>query len=370
MIRNIHIAAKLLFMVIIMLWSTLILAQPVAPGELTRAHEKLSKDCGKCHEKNAGPSKEKCFSCHKTIAGDLQNKRGYHGRQSADECRVCHAEHNGKDYQLIPLEPSKFDHSETDFMLTGVHRTTACEKCHKQKKYSEASSECRACHKSPHDAKLKLKCDECHRAENAWTTIEYAHKEKELFVFHSTQPCTKCHVQKKFYTTSTNCISCHADYHKGSLGQDCYRCHRHAAWRVSNFDHDDSGFPLMGAHLALECGDCHRDLQSYRIVPRPTNCISCHEKDYRTAPFRHATYGAGIDCQECHLQDQWKYAHSPFWFNLQTGHHAGTSCQTCHKIANNYINYTCHDCHAGHSGDNGGRCLDCHPSGFPGGGQD
>ena len=136
---------------------------------------------------------------------------------------------------------------------------------------------------------------------------------------------------------------------------------------VTQFNHNQTGFPLMGTHRALECGDCHRDLQTFKIVPRPTECASCHEADYRSARFPHAAYGAGRNCQECHLQDTWVYAHSPYWFNIQTGRHAGIACTTCHKNAQDYREYSCHECHAGHSGDRNGRCLDCHPGGFPGG---
>ncbi len=65
------------------------------------------------------------------------------------------------------------------------------------------------------------------------------------------------------------------------------------------------------------------------------------------------------------MQDTWKYAHSPFWFNIQTGAMAGVDCASCHKTASQYSDYTCHDCHKGHSGDRNGRCMDCHPGGPP-----
>ena len=65
------------------------------------------------------------------------------------------------------------------------------------------------------------------------------------------------------------------------------------------------------------------------------------------------------------MQDTWKYAHSPFWFNIQTGAMAGLDCVSCHKTSGQYADYTCHDCHKGHSGDRNGRCMDCHPGGPP-----
>jgi hypothetical protein len=259
------------------------------------------------------------------------------------------------------------EHAGTGFPLLGRHREIACDACHGG---GEPSPSCASCHRSPHGDKLKMKCEACHTAGLPFSNVTFKHQAKDMFAIHQDVSCVKCHEGKRFEKANRNCTSCHEDFHKGSLGTDCYSCHRSSVWSVTRFNHNMTGFPLMGAHLALECGDCHRDLQSFRIVPRPTQCASCHEADYRGSPFPHATYGAGTSCQECHLQDSWSYAHSPFWFNVQTGKHAGIACGTCHGNAQNYAEYTCHACHAGHENDNGGRCLDCHPGGFPGGGDD
>lgn len=309
----------------------------------------------------------KCTQCHllpeyRLLGVECKNcHNDVHKSVLGQNCQRCHT--------VQSWQIKSFDHARTKFPLKDKHSEIECKACHKNWQ-AKLDIKCRSCHKNPHDAQLELKCEDCHQPENLWTVLEYRHKEKYLFKFHNIQPCIKCHLQKKFLDLSANCINCHSDYHKGALGQDCYHCHRLASWKVNRFNHDESGFPLMGAHLALDCGDCHRDLITFRIVPRPNNCISCHEKDYRTAPFQHSVSGAGISCQECHLQDKWKFAHSPFWFNIQTGRHAGIFCKVCHKVPNNYLNYTCHECHSGHAGDNGGRCLDCHPSGFENEGKD
>ena len=257
------------------------------------------------------------------------------------------------------------EHANYGFPLEGRHRSLPCDACHGG---MEPKPSCKGCHTSPHGEGLHRNCEDCHTAGLPFSKVKFAHEPKGLFAFHREVPCLRCHADKRFDSSGRDCASCHADYHKGSLGRDCYQCHRAASWNVTRFDHSGTGFPLMGAHRALECGDCHRDLQTFKIVPRPTGCASCHEKDYRSSRFPHAQYGAGVNCQECHLQDSFSYAHSPAWFNIQTGAHAGIACATCHKSSQNYSEYTCHDCHAGHSGDRGGRCLDCHPGGFPGGG--
>lgn len=255
------------------------------------------------------------------------------------------------------------EHEVTGFLLQGLHLELTCESCHGGKEGPQPA--CRSCHQPPHGPGFKKKCEDCHTAGIEFARVKFRHESKDLWAFHPADRCRACHGDLKFNQASRSCTSCHADYHKGAAGRDCYACHRQPAWNVTRFNHNETGFPLMGAHRALECGDCHRDLQSFKIIPRPMSCASCHEGAQRTAAFPHAAYGAGLDCQECHLQDKWEYAHSPFWFNIQTGPHAGLSCSTCHKAAASYREYTCHDCHQGHPGDRNGRCLDCHAGGFP-----
>ena len=257
------------------------------------------------------------------------------------------------------------DHEATGFPLKGRHGELACSDCHGDGS-REVKPDCRHCHQPPHDAGFKRACSDCHSSERPFPQVTFRHPAKDLWSFHQNVACVRCHPERKFLTASRQCISCHVDYHQGALGGDCYRCHRRPSWNSVGFNHNETGFPLLGAHLALECGDCHRDLQNFRIVPRPSGCVGCHEADQRAASFPHLAYGAGADCQECHLQDKWSYAHSPFWFNIQTGQHAGLACDNCHKSPPLYRQYSCHDCHSGHAGDHDGRCLDCHGGGFPG----
>jgi hypothetical protein len=257
------------------------------------------------------------------------------------------------------------DHKATGFPLRGRHAELDCDACHAKK---DLKPNCNSCHTPPHDPKFRKTCEDCHTAGLPFSNVKFKHAEKGLFAFHKDVGCVQCHENRQFLKARLNCTGCHSDFHKGSLGRDCSACHQKPAWTVTRFQHNQTGFPLMGAHRSLECGDCHRDRQTFRIVPRPTVCASCHESDYQSAPFPHATYGAGRGCTECHLQDSWDYAHSPAWFNIKTGNMAGVSCASCHKNFQNYLDYTCHDCHKGHSGDNNGRCYDCHKSGFPGGG--
>lgn len=270
--------------------------------------------------------------------------------------------------QLTP-EQADFNHADTGFVLNGRHAQLGCEACHGDMDRT-LEARCDFCHRAPHDAGLRKACTDCHDPQRGWPGVSFRHPRRDLWTFHDRNACRTCHSQLRFTGLNRNCVSCHTDFHQGALGSDCFRCHNQPAWRVNRFRHEESGFPLMGAHLGLECGDCHRDLRSMRIIPRPDGCVSCHDGQYRSASFPHAAYGAGRDCQECHLQDSWSYAHSPYWFNIQSGPHHGVECASCHKVGRDFRRYSCHDCHRGHTGDHDGRCLDCHAGGFPTGGEE
>src|SRR5579864_5108419 len=70
------------------------------PGKVTRAHEKLEDKCSNCHDRsNVRSQSALCLDCHKQIASDVEQRRGYHGRMSNaghGECRACHTEHKGR----------------------------------------------------------------------------------------------------------------------------------------------------------------------------------------------------------------------------------------------------------------------------------
>ncbi len=325
-------------------WKTVSFDHTTTKFPLKGKHNEL--DCLKCHMKPTYKVKGlACLDCHKDP----------HNGRFGKDCARCHTPSGWK------LE--FFDHSKTGFPLTGKHSELKCDACHKDWKRKLRAS-CESCHSNPHEKKSTRTCKECHDPKQPWAIVTYTHENTDLFAFHVTTQCSGCHLQKHFNKANIMCVNCHEDYHQGAMGQDCFPCHQSGDWNRTVFSHMWTGFPLVGAHLNIECGDCHRDLQTYRIIPRPMNCADCHEVHYRQSRFSHARYGAALDCQECHLQDKWQGAHSPFWFNIQTGTHAGLACGVCHKVASDYFQYTCHDCHEGHEGDRGGRCLDCHIGGF------
>ncbi|NOR42816.1 MAG: cytochrome C, partial [Gammaproteobacteria bacterium] len=97
------------------------------PGPVTTAHEKYEMDCDQCHD-TASKDKQShlCVQCHdhENILDDLSNKTGFHGRLSRseqDDCKHCHAEHEGRNADIVLLNLSTFNHQKTDFELEGAH---------------------------------------------------------------------------------------------------------------------------------------------------------------------------------------------------------------------------------------------------------
>ena len=59
------------------------------------------------------------------------------------------------------------------------------------------------------------------------------------------------------------CEGCHEDTHAGQFrtgdqpAKACTTCHTTEQWKIEQFDHDKTRYPLEGAHMKLECAKCH-----------------------------------------------------------------------------------------------------------------
>ncbi|MBS0374895.1 MAG: hypothetical protein JSR73_09950 [Proteobacteria bacterium] len=115
------------------------------------------------------------------------------------------------------------------------------------------------------------------------------------------------------------------------------------------FDHDSTGYPLVGMHRDAECATCHVD-SLFKGTPR--DCFSCHSPGSRvggtTKPARHIV--SGPDCSSCHTPFSWipvaKFNHlnvigtcSSCHNNVQSQgkspSHLATAaeCNTCHSVS-------------------------------------
>jgi len=163
------------------------------PGKLSAVHEKYEEQCTLCHDRSdRNRQTQLCLDCHKEIAGDIRERHGFHGHVpgiGASQCRACHAEHLGRQTDIIKLVREQFNHENTDYPLRGAHANVVCESCHTAgKRYRDVPKDCIGCHKKeePHEGKLGKECDSCHDA-SAWRHISYDH-DKTAFPLRAPVP--------------------------------------------------------------------------------------------------------------------------------------------------------------------------------------
>jgi hypothetical protein len=191
--------------------------------------------------------------------------------------------------------------------------------------------------------------------------------------------CEKCHLP--FDKTAQNqlCLSCHEDIaadldtasgahgktfvRKGTQCRQCHTDHRGRAFDIVALDaavfrHEGTDYPLTGAHVAVDCEQCHAKDETPRSAP--SDCKACHEVD---DPHRGSL---GLQCGTCHETANWtggKFDHSTTEFPLR-GAHRETECAGCHP-SERYAETPepcvgCHRVDDAHDGERGERCGDCH----------
>jgi uncharacterized protein (TIGR03437 family) len=113
------------------------------------------------------------------------------------------------------------------------------------------------------------------------------------------------------------------------------------------FEHGaQSKFRLTGAHVFVECTQCH---QRSRFWGTPSACEACHLDRYQTAQSpNHGDSGFPTNCTLCHQTSQFRGArggHSASAFPM-TGKHGLLECASCHKGgAFSKLDSSCVTCH-------------------------
>ena len=323
-------------------------------------------ECAQCHKKDAAfrDAPGECVQCHKD--DDVhQGKQG-------DTCTDCHSPEGWR--------KTRFDHSTTNFPLTGAHKTAECLQCHLSADYTEAKETCVSCHQldDVHLNSFGTECDSCHNTDK-WKSTRFDHQRDTDFVLkgkHRQLACATCHkpmttpghalVTHPEINLPDTCYGCHQhdDVHFGKNGKECDQCHNNQQWKDSRFNHQDTGFPLLGAHQQLDCKQCHEDDVHARIKNK--TCSGCHQQD----DVHRRTLGT--DCKQCHNENNWRqgivFDHELTSFPL-LGMHATTFCESCHSdFQFKGINSSCNDCHSKedpHNGHLGTECANCHhPTGW------
>ena len=220
------------------------------------------------------------------------------------------------------------------------------------------------------------------------------------------QNCVKCHEVGK-EISGEKCLGCHTEirklrdgrcgYHSAVASQPCVSCHKDHLGREAKtvlfqektFDHNQSGFPLIGKHQSVKCADCHNDKDIRDAVVKEKlasfshmtylgldpACSSCHADPHK-GRFRQ-------ECSSCHTPVAWaqvrSFDHSTAQFPLE-GLHGQVVCNKCHLAfihgkPTEQVDFTtkafndCTPCHQSpHRSTLGGQnCKTCHvPRGWDG----
>jgi hypothetical protein len=193
--------------------------------QLKGAH--LATPCFACHKKQVSVTDtswhfkdigKQCVDCHKDIHQTFISEKYY----PEANCKNCHSENKWNSVS--------FDHSKTNFGLTGAHAIKTCRDCHFRKTNGVAN--------------------------------------------------------QQFKGTSTTCTGCHTDVHAKQFEingvSDCTRCHDTEKFKpASKFDHSKTLFPLDGKHLNVACIKCHKVKQDKEIAfvlykIKEFKCENCH----------------------------------------------------------------------------------------------
>lgn len=226
--------------------------------------------CKSCHKPgdkfNKAPSK--CYACHKK---DDEHKGGL-----GKDCGSCHVD---RGWKKIRFDHDKTGYALRGKHAKA--KCVACHKRHKYKNTPTTCYACHK-KDDKHKGQQGKKCGSCHNARSWETTsFDHGLSRFPLLGKHKRVKCKKCHKTKKFRDASIKCYSCHKkeDEHKGRLGTQCEQCHNARGWKYWKFNHDrQTGFPLKGGHKGLDCLVCHsRPLKGK--VSLPGTCVGCHSDD-------------------------------------------------------------------------------------------
>ena len=374
-------AEKKTGMIFIMLSSFCSMMAQISPGDLSAAHSYLDgiSNCTQCHVLGNKVTNEKCLICHTEIQSRVNVQKGYHSSSDVKgkQCFNCHSEHNGKNFQLIRFDVSKFDHKLTGYPLSLPHAKKDCRDCHasqyiaepklknKKNTYLGVRTECLNCHTDYHLRTLSSTCTDCHTEDAFVPASEFNHDNAKFRLAgrHRSVECVKCHKinitdGKKFQQFRgiqyNNCTSCHKDPHSNKFGQNCRQCHSEESFLIiqgtNKFDHNKTDYKLDGKHLIVNCKSCHKG--KFTDPLKFDRCTSCHN-DYHKGQF--VKSGVAPDCSQCHNINGFNLfsftaeQHNTGAFPLK-GAHLAIPCYECHKKQEKWsfreIGIKCSDCHA------------------------
>ncbi|MGB9663674.1 MAG: hypothetical protein ACPL25_01975 [Ignavibacteria bacterium] len=279
---------------------------------LTGAHTNVS--CNNCHQNGFENTPTECQACHMNDFNQTQNPNHQQIGMS-NQCNNCHTTN--------AWTPSTFNHSNTNFPLTGAHTQTNCANCH-QGQTTGTSTQCFSCHQNDYNQttnpshialNLPNTCETCHTTNPNW--------EPALFPMHDNyypltgqhnsirNNCNSCH-NGNYINTPNQCQGCHINDYNGTTNPNhaslqfphqCEMCHTTNGWSPSNFNHDQQYFPIFsGKHKNkwANCSICHTNPSNFAVF----SCITCHEHNKTKMDNKHKNVSGYVynsqACYNCH----------------------------------------------------------------------
>ncbi|NOX89268.1 MAG: hypothetical protein GXO77_09585 [Calditrichaeota bacterium] len=320
-------------------------------------------DCQSCHTSDQRTEYKltgvECQQCH--LQNFMQALNPEHRKAGFSlDCRKCHLVNASSWKQTV------YRHSEA-FPLTEGHSGIDCADCHAER-YRGTSTDCFACHEKDYNRTVNpdhqifgfpTVCGECHTSSD-WARSRFDHTAVSGFALNGIHgrsdevKCIDCHVNNQLSGLPKDCFGCHQkdfenaadpNHVAGNFPQDCLTCHNEEAWTPAQFDHNQTAFPLTGAHQSVACENCHKNGQYSGTA---ADCYSCHETNYaQTTDPDHSQNNFSHDCTQCHTTTAWKPAsfdHNQTDFPL-TGAHQTLNCIDCHQAGYAGTPTACISCH-------------------------
>ena len=354
------------------------------------AHIAIKNDCAACHTSNFNATPNTCYGCHKSDYDDTNNPNHLTAQFSQD-CATCHSQNQ--------WSPSEFDHDNKYFPIySGKHSGvwSQCSECHTNSN-DFTQFTCVTCHLNPEtdDAHAGIggysynsnACLACHPTGDTDNVFDHNNTNFPLTGAHRTTDCINCHAAG-YQGTSSECFSCHSlDYNTSSnpnhvalsFPTDCASCHTtEPGWSPAKFEIHYLYYDLIGAHADIveNCASCHNG--NYNTTPN--TCYGCHKSNYESSVDpNHIAAHFETDCIQCHGQNNWlpaTFDHDGLHFPIYSGQHVGawTQCVDCHSNQNDFSQFNCTNCHINPETDqshlsvggysyNDNACFACHPTG-------
>jgi len=290
-----------------------------------------------------------------SVVTNLFATKSPHGEGLKMDCNTCHQTDNWK-----TIKEKGFNHNNTDFPLDGQHLALSCKKCHQNLVFSTAKKECNSCHIDVHQGTVGQDCERCH-APASWmvqnVNLMHAQSRFPLRGVHANIDCNLCHTSAsmlRFDPMKSECFDCHSEDFSATTNpnhiisnfpKDCSQCHDERDWNNATFNHDNTAFPLTGAHFGVDCLKCHTS--GYNNTS--TACVSCHQNDYNaTTNPNHVTAQFSTECTTCHNEKAWipsTFDHNTATSFLLKDGHLGVDCIQCHASGYNNTSTACVSCH-------------------------